>query len=70
MVFGNFLCIFDLLIHRYVVPKAASSLLKQRQQARVEKNYKLSDDLRQQLKDLGVEVEDTSTGQQAMNIKL
>lgn len=52
------------------ISKEASDLLKQRQQARVEKNYKLSDDLREQLKDLGVDVEDTSTGQQAMNVKL
>jgi cysteinyl-tRNA synthetase len=52
------------------IPKEAQSLLKQRQQARVEKNYKLSDELRDKLKDLGVEVEDTSTGQQAMNTRL
>lgn len=52
------------------IPKEAQSLLKQRQQARVEKDYQLSDELRRQLKDLGVEVEDTSAGQQAVNVKL
>ncbi len=52
------------------IPKEAKILLKQREMARKNKDYKLSDDLRQKLADLGVEVEDTVQGQRAINIKL
>ena len=39
-------------------------LLDKRAKARVEKNWKLSDELRNQLNKLGVEVKDTENGQE------
>jgi len=47
----------------------AKKLLKQRQMSRDNKDYKLSDELRDKLQDMGVEVKDTDQGQQAINIK-
>lgn len=52
------------------IPLVAKDLLKQRVLARKNKDYKKSDELRKNLQDLGVEVQDTSEGQQAINIKL
>jgi len=37
--------------------------------SRDNKDYKLSDELRDKLQDMGVEVKDTDQGQQAINIK-
>ncbi len=51
------------------IPKSAQDLLNKRETARQKKDYKLADDLREQLKTLGVEVEDTSQGQQAINVQ-
>lgn len=51
------------------IPEIAQDLLKKREIARQNKDYKLADDLREQLKTLGVEVEDTSKGQQAINVQ-
>lgn len=51
-----------------VISKEASSLLKQREQARKNKDYKLSDELRQKLQDMGVEVQDTAQGQRAIKV--
>lgn len=45
-------------------------LLKQRQSARKNKDWLKSDQLRDQLKDLGVEVEDTKDGQKAVKVEL
>lgn len=50
------------------IPKEANVLLKQREQARKNKDYKLSDELRQKLQDMGVEVQDTTQGQQAIKV--
>lgn len=52
------------------IPKEALVLLKQRDLARKNKDYQQADSLRQQLQSLGVEVQDTAQGQQAINIKL
>lgn len=48
------------------IPAEAKKLLKQREQARKSKDFKLSDSLRQQLLDIGVEVQDTASGQKAI----
>ncbi|MCB9802803.1 cysteine--tRNA ligase [Candidatus Nomurabacteria bacterium] len=46
------------------------NLLKQRQVARVNKDWNLSDQLRDQLKEIGIEVEDTKDGQKATRVNL
>jgi len=40
----------------------ASELVKQREKAREEKNWKLADQLRKQLLEMGIILEDTSAG--------
>lgn len=45
-------------------------LLSQREQARSSKDWALSDALRVRLQSLGVEVEDTASGQKAMRVKI
>ncbi len=47
-----------------------NDLLTQREQARSNKDWSLSDVLRVRLQSLGVEVEDTAVGQKAMRIKI
>lgn len=44
------------------VPLEVSKLVEERQQARSQKNWKLSDELRDKIKDLGYVVEDTAQG--------
>jgi cysteinyl-tRNA synthetase len=51
------------------IPTAAKDLLKQRILARQNKDYQQADNLRKDLQNLGVEVQDTSLGQQAINTK-
>ena len=51
------------------IPVLAKALLKQRILARQNKDYQQADQLRKDLQNLGVEVQDTSKGQQAINIK-
>ncbi len=51
------------------IPVLAKALLKQRILARQNKDYQQADQLRKDLQSLGVEVQDTSKGQQAINIK-
>ncbi|PIR07195.1 MAG: cysteine--tRNA ligase [Candidatus Komeilibacteria bacterium CG11_big_fil_rev_8_21_14_0_20_36_20] len=47
----------------------AKKLLKQRSAAREKKDWDLSDDLREQLNKIGVEVQDTTQGQKAVQMK-
>jgi cysteinyl-tRNA synthetase len=47
-----------------------NDLLSQREQARNNKDWALSDALRVRLQSLGVEVEDTASGQKAMKLKI
>ncbi len=44
------------------IPKEVKELLKQRQQARKNKDYKKSDDLREKIKDLGFQLNDSTDG--------
>lgn len=50
------------------IPLAAQKILKQRAQARKNKDFKLSDSLRQELANMGVEVQDTASGQKAIKL--
>ncbi|PLX28888.1 cysteine--tRNA ligase [Candidatus Parcubacteria bacterium] len=49
------------------VPKEVQELMDQRQQAREEKDFTKSDELRDKIKKLGFDVEDTSEGQKITN---
>ena len=51
------------------IPNEVSKLLSDREKARQEKNYSLSDDLRNQIEKQGFNVKDTVTGQQLTSIK-
>ena len=44
------------------IPQEALDLLEQRQAARKEKNYKLADSIREQLKEMGYSIEDSAQG--------
>jgi cysteinyl-tRNA synthetase len=46
-----------------VIPAEVQQLADQREKARLAKNFAKSDELRQQISDLGYEVEDTAGGQ-------
>jgi len=48
---------------KIVVPEAVAQLAKEREKARREKNWKQSDELRDQISALGWEVRDTKDGQ-------
>lgn len=50
------------------LPEDIQELLKKRQQARAEKNWSETDDLRDQLLDKGYRIEDTPTGQQLLKV--
>ena len=52
------------------IPKEAKELLVQREQARVDKDWSLSDALRDRLQKMGVEVADTAKGQKTVKIDL
>ena len=52
------------------IPKEAKDLLAQREQARVDKDWGLSDALRDRLQKMNVEVVDTAKGQKAVKIEL
>ena len=43
-------------------PKNIEKLAKKREQARLDKDYKKSDELRKQVRKLGYEIEDTPSG--------
>ena len=59
----NFDKVFGILKHeRDEVPKDVRVLAETREQARKNKDWKLSDDLRNRIKELGWIVEDTATG--------
>ncbi len=45
------------------IPKEISSLVKEREKARKEKNWKRSDEVREEIKKKGYQVDDTSSGQ-------
>lgn len=45
------------------IPEEVQELLEKREKARKDKNFELSDKLRNQIQDLGFEIEDTPTGQ-------
>lgn len=51
------------------IPAAAQKLLEQRNQARQDKDFQKSDELRDKLQAMNIEVKDTDQGQQAINIK-
>jgi cysteinyl-tRNA synthetase len=51
-----------------IIPEEVIHLLKQRQDARENKHYKLSDDLRVEINRLGYEVKDTNDGQKVSKI--
>src|SRR3989339_481288 len=48
--------------HKIVIPTNISILVEEREQARKNKNWKLSDELRQKIKKEGFDVEDTKSG--------
>lgn len=65
--------IFGLDMNKYIskktaIPKELNVLLKQREQARLERNYRKSDKLRIKMSELGFEVKDTPTGQRLIKI--
>ena len=45
------------------VPEEVKKLIEQRENARIKKDFKKSDELRKEIKKLGYEIEDTSEGQ-------
>ena len=45
------------------------ALIQQREQARKEKNWKLSDEIRDRLRDMGIEIQDTPQGVKWKNIR-
>ena len=64
IVFDIFYTLFGLRKKDEVVlPENISALLSQREQARLDKNFALSDSLRDEIAALGYKVEDTATGQ-------
>jgi len=52
------------------IPEEAKELLKQRQEARDNKEWEESDKLRDELEILGVEVKDSKQGQKAVLLKI
>jgi cysteinyl-tRNA synthetase len=50
------------------IPKAIKKLIAEREQAREDKNFAKSDQLRDQIKSLGYSIEDTSEGQKIKKI--
>ena len=69
----RFLKIFDSIFgfikkEKLVIPHSIRSILDHRKHARDQKNWKLSDELRQCLKEMGWAVEDTSKGQRVKKL--
>ena len=50
------------------IPEEVMKMLKMREEARKNKNFKLSDELRKEINNLGYEVKDTSEGQKVSKI--
>lgn len=55
---------FDAKNEATIIPDDVLALLAKREQARAEKNFSLSDELRKSISEKGYEVKDTATGQQ------
>jgi len=51
-----------------IVPSNVLNLVKQREHARLKKNFKISDELRNKINSLGYEVKDSSTGSKVIKI--
>lgn len=60
--FARFFNLFDIRIDYSQLPEAAAALIEQRAAARVNKDFALSDQLRDQLMKMGVEVKDGKDG--------
>jgi len=56
--------LLDLETKEVIIPENIQILVEKRKQARSEKNWELSDSLRNEIIELGYEVEDTQDGQQ------
>jgi len=64
----KFNSIFDLLPGRVELPSEILALLKERENARTNKNWRLSDDLRDNIQELGWVVKDTPDGQKCQPV--
>ena len=64
----KFNSIFDIIPEKLKIPKLVQNLANERQKARQSHEWDLSDELREQIKDLGWIVEDTKTGQKCKPI--
>jgi cysteinyl-tRNA synthetase len=63
-VFGLSTVMISRTLKKRELPKGAAALMKEREEARKSKNWKRSDEIREQLRIIGIEVEDTLEGTQ------
>ena len=61
-LFNELTGVLGIVTKEETLEEEIEKLIEQRQQARKEKNWKLADEIRDKLKDMGIELQDTPDG--------